>query len=261
MCRAASQDLPERLLPRVESRLNIRRVNFLPYTHQDIVAIIADRLGSLDAFGMDGAEEGQGDKGGVELCARKVASVSGDVRRALEICRLAAQVAEREEAAAHEAAARAATGTHENAVRSSVAGGDGAASLEACRYVTTRHIAEALKRINGSNSLVAIQAAPPQHKLLLACMVLLMSASGRSEVEESALRHRHKAICMQLDCAEVPTLAAPEQNEAIARLVAARLLDTSSTPHTLRLTVQTEDVKATVRAEPRLAHLFPVQHA
>lgn len=233
------------------------------------MAIIADRLGSLDAFGVDGAEEGQGDKAGVELCARKVASVSGDVRRALEICRLAAQVAEREEAAAHEAgAARAAAGRQAvrgeastGAARFGAADTGGAAPLEACRYVTTRHIAEALRRINGSNSLVAIQAAPPQHKLLLACMVLLMSASGRSEVEESALRHRHKAICMQLDCAEVPALSAPEQNEAIARLVAARLLDVSSTPHTLRLTVQTEDVKATVRAEPRLAHLFPVPQA
>ena len=238
------------------------------------MAIIADRLGSLDAFGVDGAEEGQGDKGGVELCARKVASVSGDVRRALEICRLAAQVAEREEAAAHEAAAHEAAATRTAAdryagqgevssgpARLGAADTGGTPPLEACRYVTTRHIAEALRRINGSNSLVAIQAAPPQHKLLLACMVLLMSASGRSEVEESALRHRHKAICMQLDCAEVPTLAAPEQNEAIARLVAARLLDISSTPHTLRLTVQTDDVKATVRAEPRLAHLLPTPQA
>ena len=45
-----TMDLPERLLPRVESRLNIRRVNFLPYSHADISAIIIDRLGSLDAF-------------------------------------------------------------------------------------------------------------------------------------------------------------------------------------------------------------------
>ena len=244
-----TMDLPERLLPRVESRLNIRRVNFLPYTHQDIEAIIADRLGSLDAFGVDGAEEGKGDKGGVELCARKVASVSGDVRRALEICRTAAQVAEREEAAAHEAQAGAGNG------------GGWAQPIEACRYVTTRHISEALKRINGSNYLVAIQAAPIQHKLLLGCMVILMSASGRSEVEEATLRHRHRAICMQLDCPELPCLSGPEQNEVIARLLAARLVDTSSTPQMLRLTVQPEDVKATIRTVPRLAHLFPQPQA
>ena len=59
-----TMDLPERLLPRVESRLNIRRVNFLPYSHKDIGKIIADRLGELDAF--------TANDGGIELCARKV---------------------------------------------------------------------------------------------------------------------------------------------------------------------------------------------
>lgn len=67
-------DLPERLLPRVHSRLCIRRVNFLPYKHVEIAKIIADRIGGLAVFEPDG----------VLLCARKVAAVSGDVRRALE---------------------------------------------------------------------------------------------------------------------------------------------------------------------------------
>ncbi len=77
-----TMDLPERLLPRVHSRLGIRRINFLTYSRTDIELIIADRLGELAAFSGSC----------VELCARKVASVSGDVRRALEMCRLAAQV-------------------------------------------------------------------------------------------------------------------------------------------------------------------------
>ena len=72
-----TMDLPERLLPRVHSRLGIRRVNFLPYDRIALASIIADRLGGLAAFEADG----------VELCSRKVASVSGDVRRALEVCR------------------------------------------------------------------------------------------------------------------------------------------------------------------------------
>ena len=65
-----TMDLPERLLPRVHSRLGIRRVNFLPYDRIALASIIADRLGGLAAFEADG----------VELCSRKVASVSGDVR-------------------------------------------------------------------------------------------------------------------------------------------------------------------------------------
>ena len=44
-----TMDLPERLLPRVHSRLGIRRINFLPYSYEDISTIIHDRLGDLAA--------------------------------------------------------------------------------------------------------------------------------------------------------------------------------------------------------------------
>ena len=218
-------DLPERLLPRVESRLNIRRVNFLPYKHPDIEAIIADRLTGLDAFGEPGA-----DGGGVTLCARKVASVSGDVRRALEICRLAAQVAEREEAAAHAAAAPLA-GVPAGAGSAPIGrpgsgswrpGGGAPTAPPAPRVVGIAHIQEALKMLKGSHQQVALEAAPLQHKLLLACMVLLLHATGRSEVDEAALRQRHRAICHSLHAEELPVRGAPHraQGGAVARAVA-----------------------------------------
>ncbi|KAJ1632616.1 P-loop containing nucleoside triphosphate hydrolase protein, partial [Pavlovales sp. CCMP2436] len=70
-------DLPERLLPRLNSRIGLSRVPFLPYSHADLAQILRVRLGDLAVF------EGSG----LELAARKVASVSGDVRRALDICR------------------------------------------------------------------------------------------------------------------------------------------------------------------------------
>ena len=66
------------------SRLGLQRVSFKPYDQEDIRKIVAARLGSLAAFDSDA----------IELCARKVASVSGDVRRALQICRRASEVAE-----------------------------------------------------------------------------------------------------------------------------------------------------------------------
>ena len=245
-----TMDLPERLLPRVESRLNIRRVNFLPYSHEDIHAIISDRLGSLDAFGASSADgdADADDHYGVTLVSRKVASVSGDVRRALEICRLAAQVAEREEAAAHAA----------NSAGGGAAQAAGAPPPKpAPRYVHAAHITEALKMLKGSNQQLAVEAAPMQHKLLLACLVLLMERSGKSEVDECDLRTRHRALCLAIDSPDLPCLSAPEQEEAIARLCASRLLDAGATSGALRLTVQPDDVKMTVRAVESLSHLFP----
>ena len=46
----------------------------------------------------------------IELCARKVAAVSGDARRALDICRRAAEIAEAKNEAVHIKHIRAALG-------------------------------------------------------------------------------------------------------------------------------------------------------
>ena len=48
---ANTLDLPERLLPRIASRLGSRRVTFQPYTRQQLVDIITQRLKDADALG------------------------------------------------------------------------------------------------------------------------------------------------------------------------------------------------------------------
>ncbi|KAG6511376.1 hypothetical protein ZIOFF_029444 [Zingiber officinale] len=81
---ANTMDLPEKLLPRISSRMGIQRLCFGPYTYQQLQEIISSRLNSLDAF------EDQA----IEFASRKVAAMSGDARRALEICRRAAEIAD-----------------------------------------------------------------------------------------------------------------------------------------------------------------------
>ncbi|KAK4884953.1 hypothetical protein RN001_001224 [Aquatica leii] len=84
---ANTMDLPERLLMgRVTSRLGLTRLTFQAYTHKQLQEIVTKRLLGTDAFNPDA----------VQLVARKVASVSGDARRALDICRRAAEIAELE---------------------------------------------------------------------------------------------------------------------------------------------------------------------
>ncbi|CAO2813038.1 unnamed protein product [Amaranthus hypochondriacus] len=79
---ANTMDLPEKLLPRISSRMGIHRLCFGPYTYQQLQEIILSRLKGIDAF----------DNQAVEFAARKVAAISGDARRALEICRRAAEI-------------------------------------------------------------------------------------------------------------------------------------------------------------------------
>ncbi|CAE6135289.1 unnamed protein product [Arabidopsis arenosa] len=81
---ANTMDLPEKLLPRISSRMGIQRLCFGPYNHTQLQEIISTRLKGIDAF----------EKTAIEFASRKVAAISGDARRALEICRRAAEVAD-----------------------------------------------------------------------------------------------------------------------------------------------------------------------
>lgn len=81
---ANTMDLPEKLLPRISSRMGIQRLCFGPYNHTQLQEIISTRLNGINAF----------EKTAIEFASRKVAAISGDARRALEICRRAAEVAD-----------------------------------------------------------------------------------------------------------------------------------------------------------------------
>ena len=82
---ANTMDLPERvMINRVSSRLGLTRQVFQPYTHTQLQTIVSSRLEGLSIFQQDA----------IQLVARKVASLSGDARRALDICRRATEMAE-----------------------------------------------------------------------------------------------------------------------------------------------------------------------
>ena len=196
-----TMDLPERLMPRVASRLGIRRVNFLPYTHAELSVILTERLAACrGAFGLDG----------IELAARKVASVSGDVRRALETCRLAAQLAE----------------------------------IERAEEVGFGHIDEAARQLRASPKTRAMADAPRFEQLLLVAAVLEHAATGRAVLFRHELAARHVALCQTYGDVR---LSRPEHDEIVARLVCSALLaPAADSAHAsqggLILLVQAEDV-------------------
>ncbi|KAF6204093.1 hypothetical protein GE061_002433 [Apolygus lucorum] len=88
---ANTMDLPERTLKgKVTSRMGLTRLVFQPYTYQQLEEIVLNRLDGCKAFHADA----------VQLVARKVAAVSGDARRALDICRRSTEILELEGRAA-----------------------------------------------------------------------------------------------------------------------------------------------------------------
>jgi origin recognition complex subunit 1 len=86
---ANTMDLPERTLSnKISSRLGLTRITFPGYTHTQLMTIIQSRL--------EGAGQVIVEPDAVQFASRKVAAVSGDARRALDICRRAVEIAEQE---------------------------------------------------------------------------------------------------------------------------------------------------------------------
>ena len=86
---ANTMDLPERTLSnKISSRLGLTRITFPGYTHTQLMTIIQSRL--------EGVGQVVVDPDAIQFASRKVAAVSGDARRALDICRRAVELAEQE---------------------------------------------------------------------------------------------------------------------------------------------------------------------
>jgi cell division control protein 6 len=88
---ANSLDFTDRLLPRLELKPECKPkiVKFLPYSKEDIISIIKERLSSVKTCVVI-------DDRALTLCASKIASTNGDIRKVLDICRRAVELIEQE---------------------------------------------------------------------------------------------------------------------------------------------------------------------
>ena len=221
---ANTMDLPERLLPRINSRLGLHRVNFQPYAQEQLQQIIKARLSGLAAFK---------DKA-VELASRKVAAVSGDVRRALELCRRAAEIAEAEEAAAAAAPVD----------------GDEATQPPEQHLVQMEHITAAVKELFGEPHMVALRTAGPHAKVALCALLCEMRRTGLADVAMEDVYVRYVELCRMHGVVAAAWGAAAA---VVARLGEARVLlcepGALGAAQRVALNVSTDSVEYTLKAQ------------
>lgn len=91
---ANALDLTDRILPRLQARCELKPtlMHFSSYTKQQITDIISARLSQADASNVFTPPA-------IQLLAGKVAAISGDIRRALDISRRVIELAESEKIA------------------------------------------------------------------------------------------------------------------------------------------------------------------
>ncbi|CCK70653.1 origin recognition complex subunit 1 KNAG_0E04000 [Huiozyma naganishii CBS 8797] len=201
---ANTMDLPERQLGnKVSSRIGFTRIMFTGYTHEELRNIIDFRLKGLNDsyFYVDpqtgsasmlqeneaapaGMKKVQLKMSGdaIEIASRKVASVSGDARRALKVCKRAAEIAEEYYMAKH------GYGYDGKAFKNSIDTED-EAEEECEKYkdsdeiqtVHIKHIMKALNETINSNLMMFIQRSSFTMKLFLYSLLNLIKKTGLQE--------------------------------------------------------------------------------
>ncbi|XP_029001649.1 origin recognition complex subunit 1 [Betta splendens] len=209
---ANTMDLPERIMiNRVASRLGLTRMSFQPYGFKQLQQIITSRLNKVKAFEEDA----------LQLVSRKVAALSGDARRCLDICRRATEICE------HSAPDPSATG-----------------------LVGMSHVMEALDEMFSSPYITAIKCASVQEQLFLRAVIAEFRRLGLEEATFQQVFVQHQALCRVEGLGPV---GVSEGRAACQRLGACRLLLLEPSRlgllQRVRLNVSQDDVLYALKAD------------
>ncbi|KAJ3614036.1 hypothetical protein NHX12_017613 [Muraenolepis orangiensis] len=162
---ANALDLTDRILPRLQALPRCRPLllHFPPYSRQELAAIVQDRLSQA-------SNDGVLDAMAVQFCARKVSAVSGDARKALDICRRAVEIVESDD--------------RKKAAEAKVSG------------VGVSQVARVLSEVYGDRMASGEgESFPLQQKLLVCCLLLLTRSGKNKEVPLGKLHEVYSRLC------------------------------------------------------------------
>ncbi|KAG0215664.1 AAA ATPase [Mortierella sp. GBA30] len=245
---ANALDMTDRFLPRLKARnCEPQLLNFNPYQVAEIREIIMDRLFSLQESDQGNAEQGEKDgkaaasrprvaplmqRPAIELCARKVAAATGDLRKALDICRQTIEMVELEtkkkerqqqisttpalsgkvmplqEISLAELENRMAGGaTWTPPTRSAPSGlpssessesvypNEGTTTLQEAPKVTVEHVKRALASAFGSPMVQKMKALNLHQKIVLAVLVMKIQGGKTIDCEVGKVFDHYTAVC------------------------------------------------------------------
>ncbi|KAL1776566.1 origin recognition complex subunit 1 [Sigmodon hispidus] len=209
---ANTMDLPERIMMnRVSSRLGLTRMSFQPYSHGQLKQIIVSRLKHLKAFEDDA----------IQLVARKVAALSGDARRCLDICRRATEICEL---------------SHP--------------SGDSLGPVTVAHLMKAIDEMFSSSYVTAIKNCSVLEQGFLRAIIAEFRRSGLEEATFQQIYSQHVALC-RMEGLPYPTMS--ETMAVCSQLGSCRILLVESSRNDLllrvRLNVSQDDVLYALKEE------------
>ncbi|CAM6124778.1 unnamed protein product [Calypogeia fissa] len=182
-------DLTDRLLPKLRSmNCKVDAVTFPPYSKDQILSVLLQRLQGLGYCVFQPAA--------LELCARKVAAATGDMRKALHVCRSAVELVEAE------AGATKSEDDSERGMESSSIGGAQHSSNAKTEQISQKEaslvqidvMARVLSRAFRSPVVETIQSLP-RHQQMVLCAAVRNFRRGKKDSNVGELNTAYLEFC------------------------------------------------------------------
>ncbi|KAL3615630.1 AAA ATPase [Castilleja foliolosa] len=177
-------DLADRFIPKLQS-LNCKPavITFRAYSKDQIITILQERLRALPYTVFQSHA--------VELCARRVAAASGDIRKALSVCRSAIEMleAERKEPISDFISSTLdGTGVHQ------IPPAHEMVTNQINNMVRIDHVAAALSKTFKSTVVDTIQSLP-QHQQIILCSAVKLFRIGKKDTTIGELNKCYVEVC------------------------------------------------------------------
>ncbi|XP_015584726.1 cell division control protein 6 homolog [Cephus cinctus] len=180
---ANALDLTDRILPRLQARCELKPklMHFAPYSKQEIVNIITDRLKQADVSDVFTTMA-------MQMLAGKVAAVSGDVRRALDISRRVVELAESQNTA------QVLQPTNHNEKNT---GSPKKQNVHVEKPVDFKEVVTVLNGVYGGSQNINKDenTFPLQQKFLLCSLMLILNKGKNKVVTIGKLQEVYKKVC------------------------------------------------------------------
>ncbi|KAI8048379.1 P-loop containing nucleoside triphosphate hydrolase protein [Syncephalis plumigaleata] len=235
---ANALDLTERFLPLLCAKnCEPELLNFNPYTVNDIIGILNERLQeATTANGKNATEETalSIQRTAIELCARKVASATGDLRKAMDVFRQAIELAEQDYMTKKRAASS---------------------------NITVAHVLKVLSGVFGSASVQVIRNIGFQQKLVLGAFLRLTEVHRRRDATVGQLFDVYLSLCQSQKT--ITPVTRSEFHDLLGMLEASNGLITfgkrrmqEEQSQRIQLNAQPDDIRLAFRSETLLQQML-----
>ena len=204
---ANTMDLSDKFIHKVSSRMGNKQIVFAPYSRDQLQDIITKRLKDTNSFTSEA----------ILFCAAKIASYSGDARRAFQVCKKAAFLALEQKQ----------------------------------EKIGIEHIQKAFKQLFASIYVQAIQSLPIYMKLLLITLCLELKNNSTELAIVERLYYRLNNYCDTL--LNIKSLSLKQVEVIISRLASLHLLLLES--EIVKLLISPDDIIEGIKSDPLLSKL------